>query len=110
MKKCIKCNVEKELNNFPKSKKHFDGFNNICKQCVNEYNKFYYYGKLKEYKQTHIFKKLIPERKVCKQCKIEKNLDEYFKKKSGRDGRQTICKSCKKEYFKLLRKEKINKQ
>lgn len=30
---CIKCNCEKSLDNFYLSKRHVDGYRNICKSC-----------------------------------------------------------------------------
>src|SRR5208337_830840 len=41
MKICTKCNLEKELNRFPKSNRFKDGFNCICKDCINTINKQY---------------------------------------------------------------------
>lgn len=38
MKKCIKCNEEKELTNFYKDKRNLDGFINSCKICIKECN------------------------------------------------------------------------
>jgi hypothetical protein len=39
MKKCNKCNKEKEFNNFYKKKTASDGYSNICIECRKEYNK-----------------------------------------------------------------------
>jgi hypothetical protein len=39
MKKCNKCNKEKDFNNFYKKKTSNDGYNNICIECRKEYNK-----------------------------------------------------------------------
>lgn len=40
------------------------------------------------------------ESKKCSTCKKSKPLDEFSKKKSRADGRQSNCKSCHKEYRK----------
>jgi hypothetical protein len=37
---------------------------------------------------------MIIETKVCKWCGIEKPLNEFWKNKSGRDGRHAHCRSC----------------
>lgn len=37
MKKCIKCNIEKEYTNFSKDKSRNDGYSNKCKICYKEY-------------------------------------------------------------------------
>jgi len=35
--------------------------------------------------------------KICLKCKKEKELDEFNKNKTSKDGYQSYCKSCKKE-------------
>lgn len=42
MKKCSKCGIEKNLNEFHKNIKHSFGVSNKCKKCVQEYDKLYY--------------------------------------------------------------------
>ena len=37
MKKCSQCKIEKELNDFHKSKRYKDGHCYVCKQCRSEY-------------------------------------------------------------------------
>ena len=39
MKKCTKCNTEKETTEFYKNKKHKDGLEYKCKSCKNQYNR-----------------------------------------------------------------------
>lgn len=41
MKKCSKCNIEKELSEFNTAKNNKDGLNSRCKKCINEYKKIY---------------------------------------------------------------------
>lgn len=36
--------------------------------------------------------------KRCSGCKVEKPLDSFAKNKARKDGRQTLCRDCKKEY------------
>lgn len=64
------------------------------------------------------------ETKVCSCCKVEKNIKEFGKCKTNKDGLQYWCKTCKKEHGKKYRethkeqikqyyelnKEKINKR
>jgi len=40
-KECIKCNIEKELYCFPKSKCNKDGYKGVCRDCCNKANKVY---------------------------------------------------------------------
>lgn len=38
--------------------------------------------------------------KICKKCKIEKELLEFYKQKSNKDGLNSLCKNCWNEYQK----------
>ena len=42
--------------------------------------------------------------KVCKLCKVEKDILEFGKRNDSKDGYRTICKSCMKEYQKGYQK------
>jgi superfamily II helicase len=39
--------------------------------------------------------------KKCNKCLIEKELIEFYKDKSKKDGLKTICKECQKNYINL---------
>lgn len=67
MKKCFKCEVEKEFFEFGKYKKSKDGLYHLCKLCKREMDKFYYNRK----------DKLKKEDKYLKQVKRIKNIKEY---------------------------------
>lgn len=41
MKQCTKCKDNKELSEFPRSKRYKSGYNSQCKLCVNAHNKTY---------------------------------------------------------------------
>ena len=43
--------------------------------------------------------------KRCSRCKIEKELDEFNKSKSTKDGLQNMCKLCQKQYQKEYQKQ-----
>ena len=47
--------------------------------------------------------------KICTCCKTEKNLTEFYKRKSIKDGHSTICKKCKSEKDKKYREENKTK-
>lgn len=36
------------------------------------------------------------ETKICKQCSTEKPIDEFYVNRTLKDGRENICKACKK--------------
>lgn len=44
MKKCYKCKIEKNLDDFRKDKSRKDGVSNRCKECADEYHKIYFMG------------------------------------------------------------------
>lgn len=53
----------------------------------------------------------IMNTKICNQCKIEKDFEQFIKDKSRKDGFSYICKLCRNHQFKKYRqenKEKIN--
>lgn len=57
MKKCNKCNVEKEVEEFSKDKTKKDGYSTICKKCRAEYAKTYNKknrGRRREYVKENI--------------------------------------------------------
>ena len=39
--------------------------------------------------------------KICNICSVEKNLTDFYKSKSGKDGLESFCKVCKKEKSKI---------
>ena len=47
--------------------------------------------------------------KTCSKCNIEKSLDEFYKKKSGKHGRTADCKECRKSYAKSYREDNSDK-
>jgi len=107
IKICKKCEKEKDIKEFRKSKRYKDGYNSICKMCAKLYyknNKTKILIQYKEYRDSH--KKEISE--------YRKNNKEYFKEKGKerrlKDG-DKLSESFKKyfknnkEYFKKKKKE-----
>lgn len=60
-------------------------------------------------KETLRAKTIIMKIKQCTQCKIFKNIDEFRKNKSNKDGLDCNCKECRKQYY-YNNKEKLNKK
>jgi superfamily II helicase len=51
-------------------------------------------------------------KKICKGCKIEKDIDSFYNKKTNPDGKQSVCKICTKKMLKeyrLKKKIQVNK-
>jgi hypothetical protein len=47
--------------------------------------------------------------KTCTKCKIEKDLDLFYRQKPGKHGRSSICKKCKYDRDQLYKKENPEK-
>ena len=103
LKKCTKCKVEKELSEFNKDKSRKSGLQCHCKQCKKEHFKKHYQPKIKNNQiKTDSLNRLIKE---CTKCKIEKELNEFSKKKQTKSGFRSSCKQCENEYGKKWREE-----
>ena len=100
MKKCSKCNEEKDISFFGKAKTNKDGLNGRCKDCIKIYQSGYrgeYYLNNKE--------KLNKRHKEYYLSNKDK-MDKYYK--SYREQNKEQSKINYKEYY-LLNKDKINK-
>jgi len=91
IKKCSKCGKVKDFDEFSKNASSKDGKLSRCKSCVKEY-----YAQRKAILQRDGYK-VITEKK-CGKCGEVKNLDEFSKNTNTKDGKQSRCKSCRKEY------------
>ena len=47
--------------------------------------------------------------KICKKCQVEKPSDDFYDKKGGRGGKDTLCKCCKIEYLRQWQRENPSK-
>lgn len=84
MKKCSKCNVEKELKFFKKESRRLSGYASSCKKCAGEY----------ERERRRSKNPLIPDCKTCSSCNVEL-FSSLFSRHSGmKDGLSHNCKKC----------------
>lgn len=60
---CTVCKESKALDEFPKHPQHKDGYNSVCKKCMQKSNK-----KCRLNKKIHFIKKMGGE---CTNCKIK---------------------------------------
>jgi 5-methylcytosine-specific restriction endonuclease McrA len=83
MKTCSKCKISKQLDQFSKLEKAFDGLQQRCKQCCNEYSKTRY-----EIKKTEILAKCAEyyKNKDSKAAYIARRqyYEEYYQKNKER--------------------------
>src|SRR3989304_3612584 len=103
-KVCSCCKQEKNIADFDKRKRNKDGFCKKCKICWQENKK-----KNKErLLQEHLkYQEGNPiDKKVCSKCGEEKSVNEFWKKRTSKDGFSARCKSCIKE-TKTKNREKL---
>lgn len=119
MKKCSKCNIEKNFNEFYKRKDSKDGYRNDCKECRNEISKKYTENnpdKVKKIKTKYYLnnKNDVIERTKNWQSENKDRYKEISKKyREKEEVKEKIKKNYldNKEIYKLKNKEykKINK-
>jgi hypothetical protein len=110
---CIKCKIEKSLEEFSKNGSKKIGINKICKHCHSSYRKNYYQNnKEKEYSRKA--GRVIKE--ICPACKTDvyltkKEFEKGFIRYCSRTCRSSLNKSSYYHYLKDIEKrsEKINK-
>lgn len=98
MKICIKCNLEKDINLFPKRKSSKDGHRNECIECYNEYKREW---SLKNYAEN---KEILKD----KSTKWRKNNPDKIKD-SNRKQREKMDKRSRSEYMRIYRKNNKEK-
>ena len=118
---CTKCGVEKDISEFNKSKRKL-GHTSACKMCeknrIKKWNENNIEKKRelsskasKKYRET--FKNLseeekeekfknaiIPERRICYNCKQEQAINQFYKNKNIASGHEYECRTCKNNYRK----------
>lgn len=90
MKVCPTCGVEKETDQFHKSKATKDGLNWQCKACHSERMRVLN-------TKVSSMPKPVFETKRCQGCKETKAASEFSKNRVMRDGLNSVCKVCDKE-------------
>lgn len=108
MKKCTKCGEIKETNLFCKNKRKDDGLSSVCRSCSHIESSINY-QKRKEKNKLPIIN-IDYGCKKCSKCGEIKELSDFYKNKSKKDGFCSSCKSCSNktnnEYF-IKNKDKI---
>jgi hypothetical protein len=107
---CKICNVEKPIDDFPKTKGHYLW---SCKAC--EYPRVAAYSRAKRAKAREERKRIRaayvpPGIKACKKCGVERPLEEFPKSKSMMDGHTNLCRPCTLEYeraWKMANPDKV---
>lgn len=93
MKKCTKCETEKNLEEFHVRRGAPDGRRGVCKDCKNISNRAKAIA-LKTKEKSPPLNGL----KICCTCKVEKGLINFSGKTSSKDGYMKRCKECVAEH------------
>jgi len=130
-KKCSQCHELKAIIDFHKNRNVAGGRASICKQCdkkyrdnhkeeiskrTKEYMKEYRHShkkqisrKMKEWKKRQRQRALLLKdqllTKRCSICKEVKLYSDFNHNKRSKDGYANLCRSCKKQYYLLHRRE-----
>ncbi len=89
-KKCIKCGIEKPLNEFY-YRKDTQCYRNECKSCMLAKQKEIR-NKKNKLRKIEKVNKPIPISKVCSKCQVEKPINQFRKNRKGYIF--TVCKQC----------------
>ena len=93
IKKCNKCNIEKDIDLFIKYNKSKDGFGGSCKECINKIRRERDRPELQ--KNKSMLEKLLNENmSICIRCNVEKDLDLFIKDNRKKSGIIKVCKDC----------------
>jgi len=103
---CNKCNILKTIENFSKDKYKKNGYCGNCKNCESK-------RKNKNNPNNTNINENTNENtneKVCNKCNVLKNLKDYHKDKSKKDGYRGQCKKCELENKKIYYQENKDKR
>lgn len=116
-KKCRKCEVEKPLEEFTITDRHYGYRKSRCKSCENK-RIYDYYHTNEQYQEKAKLRArgLIPkkpevifdeetQKKICTRCNLELFLSMFSRMKSGKFGRMSRCSECIKSLSKNAIKE-----
>ncbi len=102
MKKCSKCQEQKELSEFNKNKGNKDGLHHQCKKCKREIDVQYRNKKRQHNSENNIDYSGVM---ICCLCKEEKPKSEFNKNKSTSTGLTYECKKCQSKRSSIYYKE-----
>lgn len=95
---CVKCGVEKSIDQFEPRYDH-DGYRNACRKCLNNYRNGHWRAKQKEkYDKQRLFQEKYPGQKECIKCGKIKYLARFNVHKTASDGHRNVCKKCQARY------------
>ena len=108
-KTCSRCQVEKPLGEFYKSKTAKDGLYPQCKNCKKEYSEKYHRLGPKIKKEKRVLLASLGM-KTCSKCGEVKAFNKFYKHKKNKDGFRSACKECEGQYQKKYFSDPKNKE
>lgn len=99
MKKCSNCKIIKHFSDFAKNKTRKDGLNNVCRDCVREYN-YKNKDRRKKYREEnkHLYDKWNEENPDYYKRWREKNAEHIAEYRQREDVKERIKKYQKTKY------------
>lgn len=114
MKRCTKCNEEKNIGEFyGGANHHADGLRSQCKKCTNVSNKIWRKNnpeKVKAINDRWVHKAIEISEKRCPRCGEIKTVEQFYKNKGRQGGIGSWCASCDNEFNPLRRNQDKSKQ
>ena len=88
-KRCKHCSEFKHVSEFGPHTSSKDGYQGICKSCNSVI--------LEKARAKSV--EVMTKKKLCFNCKKEKHVSQFYKNAQNKDGLQSWCIPCMKEYF-----------
>ena len=109
MKKCLICELNKQLEFFGKDKRNIDGRQNVCKICINVQMRKRYakitgrnLDQIRINNKNEYSGKIIDNKKLCSGCNEWENIENFHKTSINNCGLQSTCKKCSFKYTKIF--------
>lgn len=89
MKRCDECFTEKQLSEFNENTKNLkDGKQNKCRECQSAFFKAW------AARRSQLQQQVVVDAKVCRDCGLEKPINQFGKKSTSLDKHNIYCKPC----------------
>lgn len=88
-KECTSCHIEKPLDEFYKQSPARGGYQTWCKVCWNEKRRL---KRLQALQNPPEYEPITSQ--ICKQCDIEKSIDNFYAVPGSKTGYRATCKDC----------------
>lgn len=94
MKRCAKCKIEKALEEFGKNARSGDGLSSYCILCYREMHRIYREARAAREGRVLARTPKAPGQKWCPDCQGLRQVTEFGRNRSMRDGLAGYCRPC----------------